>query len=1177
MKQYKRQFIAFGICAFVILAGINMMKAGGFLAVRAVGVPYRWNVSVPVPFNPDQGMLGVLANSDAVNRVNQNFELWGTTNIPTSALSFTNAGQLSIDVVTAADYAQFISVNDTISPIIFDVDGSLFDALGIDAIGFAGPEFLSGNAIVEGFVVLNGDYIDGDASDGNEMTVDAFGGVMAHEFGHFLNLAHTQINGHFYPNPGLNRPADTNDPGFQIYQPTFGPPPVSSKVLMFPEFNTSNPEQTTVPLKDDIATISTLYPAGGFPGTFSTIEGHIFENDGMTRFRGANVIARNVVDPYFDTVSWVSGSLHNPATPSSFGAYQLNGLTPGASYTIEVVNISPQFVAGSGIPPLDPPAILPGPEEFWNGASESSNASDDRLDSEVVVATGTVSDIDIILNKGGTLQMDKFDSKTEFILSVQSLITSFETPNGSNDYAAVRYPIPASVDTPFTVARMSFFNNDDQTVWPRVLLATANGSGQPDLANPLAEVNNVRGSAREFITVDFGATRTSFEDLFVVVQFPPGEAISMSGSGGGPAIGADARFEFGYVPGNLYSSDGINFFETNTTAGAGSVDAANWEITLELSSDNLGPDDLEPNNDMGSATAISYGEAKKGSIDPAGELDYFEFTGSAGDTIQADIAAQICGAMLDGFLTLVDSNGDTVAQHDDEFLAFGKDPKLQAVLPATGTYFLIMDSWDNAENNEPVGGPDFFYDLHLNTFSPLNEPNNEVAQATPITADETVEAALDLEGDIDFYSFDAQAGDFLTGQVFLAGVGLIDPNVESSLSPVITLFDTDGTTVLAMEDGSALQTTLPSDGTYFLAVADLNDAGGSDFFYGISITIGLNLRTPIDLTATGGKDRVQLNWQPPQVVETEPNNTSSQIQELTGPSPILVGGNAEVSDDGALGIQFTNGTTDDVEDLFVIRTQSPGLNLTLTGASSDLDLWLFDNPVENILAPERANRGNVGNETINLPGLPAGSYVIGVAIFDLNPVGPTESPYKLTVTGDIPGTGGVLQSFNIYRSESSNPVSSGSVIANVGQNTSTFLDQNLQAQTFFYQITAIYDIGESSPSNEASAVVTSVEGDPSNLPTSYVLDQNYPNPFNPSTVIRYAIPLFHKNEKVKLEVFNMLGQKVRTLVNELLSASFYTVEWDGTNDLGKPVTSGLYLYRIEAGSFVQIRKMIFLK
>jgi len=88
------------------------------------------------------------------------------------------------------------------------------------------------------------------------------------------------------------------------------------------------------------------------------------------------------------------------------------------------------------------------------------------------------------------------------------------------------------------------------------------------------------------------------------------------------------------------------------------------------------------------------------------------------------------------------------------------------------------------------------------------------------------------------------------------------------------------------------------------------------------------------------------------------------------------------------------------------------------------------------------------------------------------------------------------------------------------------------------------------------------------------MKQNYPNPFNPNTVITYQIP---QNEMVTLEVFNVLGQRVRTLVNEIKDAGQYEITWDGKNNSGNQLSSGIYLYRINAGNFVKVMKMILLR
>jgi hypothetical protein len=94
------------------------------------------------------------------------------------------------------------------------------------------------------------------------------------------------------------------------------------------------------------------------------------------------------------------------------------------------------------------------------------------------------------------------------------------------------------------------------------------------------------------------------------------------------------------------------------------------------------------------------------------------------------------------------------------------------------------------------------------------------------------------------------------------------------------------------------------------------------------------------------------------------------------------------------------------------------------------------------------------------------------------------------------------------------------------------------------------------------------------VPTVFALHQNYPNPFNPTTTIKYDLP---KNVTVKIEIFNILGQKVRTLVNATQEAGYKSVEWNGLNDNGMRVASGQYIYRIEAGEFIKSKKMITLK
>jgi hypothetical protein len=94
------------------------------------------------------------------------------------------------------------------------------------------------------------------------------------------------------------------------------------------------------------------------------------------------------------------------------------------------------------------------------------------------------------------------------------------------------------------------------------------------------------------------------------------------------------------------------------------------------------------------------------------------------------------------------------------------------------------------------------------------------------------------------------------------------------------------------------------------------------------------------------------------------------------------------------------------------------------------------------------------------------------------------------------------------------------------------------------------------------------------LPEDFSLSQNYPNPFNPITVIDFALP---KNTHVKLAVFNILGQKVTTLINQSLEAGYHSVTWDGIDSDGVEVATGIYFYKIKVGNFEKSKKMLLLK
>lgn len=94
------------------------------------------------------------------------------------------------------------------------------------------------------------------------------------------------------------------------------------------------------------------------------------------------------------------------------------------------------------------------------------------------------------------------------------------------------------------------------------------------------------------------------------------------------------------------------------------------------------------------------------------------------------------------------------------------------------------------------------------------------------------------------------------------------------------------------------------------------------------------------------------------------------------------------------------------------------------------------------------------------------------------------------------------------------------------------------------------------------------------LPETFRLEQNFPNPFNPDTQIKYQLPI---DTHVTIRVFNTLGQEIKLLVDEDKKAGFYTLNWNGLNNFGNPVGSGIYLYMIQADKYYNIKKMVFIK
>jgi len=137
-----------------------------------------------------------------------------------------------------------------------------------------------------------------------------------------------------------------------------------------------------------------------------------------------------------------------------------------------------------------------------------------------------------------------------------------------------------------------------------------------------------------------------------------------------------------------------------------------------------------------------------------------------------------------------------------------------------------------------------------------------------------------------------------------------------------------------------------------------------------------------------------------------------------------------------------------------------------------------------------------------------------------------------------------------------------------------YFDQNVPTGTYFYYITALYSGDwESEPSIVVEIEHTEVNG--IQIPFVNSLKGNYPNPFNPETTVYFSVEI--ASSLVNIEVYNLKGQKIKTLINEKLSSGDHSAVWNGKDDMGKSVASGVYLYKMRTGNYTSSKKMILMK
>lgn len=362
------------LCAALSCAAVSA-RAGGPMLVDAdnSGEPARWKNGV-IRWKADRGPLTrAISNQKAIDQwVKPLFEKWKNAALPvkggnpvvTVALDFIYEGTVDADITkdNYPDYTNPDFSRETV--IIFDSDGSItqdfFERQGVSEMecglpknciaGLGAPLADASTKVVNGgFMILNGRLIDGvNTRDNKEMAADQFKAVILHEMGHLLNLDHSQVNVEMAESCAARRSYNCPEGGAI---PTMYPASLSQEQFLFH--------------RDDVVTLSWLYPAQAFSDNFCTVTGEIKNAEGKG-MQGVNVVAKNVNNPIDDARSWVSGVLYKEGTAN--GTYILAGLNPGEEYEVHYEELLHKYDGGGGFGPLgaDSPvnlgaAVIPGP------------------------------------------------------------------------------------------------------------------------------------------------------------------------------------------------------------------------------------------------------------------------------------------------------------------------------------------------------------------------------------------------------------------------------------------------------------------------------------------------------------------------------------------------------------------------------------------------------------------------------------------------------------------------------------------------------------------------------------------------------------------------------------------------------------------------------------------------
>ncbi|MCI0694755.1 pre-peptidase C-terminal domain-containing protein [candidate division KSB1 bacterium] len=1274
-----------------LLCCASLLYAGGPVELFAPGVPFAYGPITfgqfggNVPFKSDLGGLGFLTKAQADALAIGSMAEW--TAVPTASLTLAFAGDitdefgvpLGVDIDETNFDLVFGVFNGGGIDVIYDETGAIFDALfgpGAGVVGFGPPEFFYNDVpeIAESIAFLNGSFVD--PGDVNPFPGASFQGDFTHEFGHTVGLAHTQTNGAILFFDDDTGPEDC---------PSLGTATLADAETMYPLTDVSpappggtsyGREIATIDHPDDETALSELYPEAGY-FDLPTITGTIFASDGVTPLSGANVIARNVANPFADAVSALSGDFSLSAADAFAGRYTFTGLTPGASYVIYIDRI----VAGG----FSTPPIQIEEEEYFNGASESADPNidnpcaftpiapvagspfvaniimeacddDNEPNDTPDTATGPIaydSDEDGCIDPPGDEDWFTFSATAGDIIEARVRASNFDTHldptltlydtdgetilafNDDEDFpisldSRIIFCMPSTgafflqvegldgVSTGEYELTLDFLgkgdaepNNTPATAiplpadCPKIML----GCVLPELDTDFYSLLVPAAGATFTINMDAPNSLFGPPDAFLILYDADGTTVLAFDDDGGPGFGAQITFTFP-APGTYFVECSASPF-TPFDTGVYSLNVRGGPRTV-LHTNNLRVD-ARAGGDGG------WTEYRPGFPDAAS--DYF-FDGHFGyfDGAAVDDGDDLGADIVPGCFNLYDPSKGPLDETSADFLNEGNP----AVMRGRGT------------------------GLEIQQFTFLNDLRADGTPANWLLVQTRVVNKSGIPKRVKWYKFI----DVDIMPTFNNDLAAFDPSRN-----MIYQFDASGNSAhvgMAVVLGNLSNFQINNFGA--ATSPDANDAGRAAFMNGrnggdLSIPGAgdKNVALAADLGVIPPGDSADLWWAigaGTSLAELQADIDDARFAALRNfftiysrnltklDHPEVVNGLTGSNNDIILEHGEVNGDLWAKDDIDITHHSTVNGNIT---AGDDLDISRHDVTITGAITSAATGFAGFPLPSLSLKPvsgpsitvtkskgavLEPGNYNVvrvttkksvllksGVYFFNTLKVG-ARAELKVDLSGG-PVTINVVNTLQfLKRSEIEIESATGfsrDIRINYAGTETVELGENGEYQGAIFAPKGTINLGEEAdfkgmllgkfvkiredarvfPHEAPDDVLdhTTSIGDETNVAgngvvTDYELSQNYPNPFNPSTKIRFALPV---SGKVKLEIYDLLGNTVRTLVSKEMSAGRHEVLWDGRNQNGHTVAVGIYLYRIVfqrrngEPATVMVKKMAFIK